>query len=132
MIKNSIDLLPANKMYAAAVCLYSLSWVLRGLLSEELNRVSLLFLLAVITFCTSIFRLAFNKRFFDIAKSRTAHEYIYIKSYFSQFFLAVSALAVFLLLKAGDVAEQLSMIYLTAALITVVYLFYGRKTTREV
>ncbi len=61
MIKNSIDRLPDNKMYAVAVCLYSFSWILRGVLSEKLNPVSLILLLSVITFGTSIFRLVFNK-----------------------------------------------------------------------
>ncbi len=124
MIKNSIDRLPANKMYIAAVCLYSLSWILRGVLSERLGTSLLILLLAVITFCTSIFRLALNKRFFDIAKSTTAHEYIFVKSYFSQFFLAVFALAGFFLLGSGDILEQLSTVYLTSALISFVYLFY--------
>jgi MFS family permease len=129
MIKNSIDRLPANKMYTAAVCLYSLSWVLRGVLSEKLNTVSLLLLLSVITFGTSIFRLVFNKRFFDIAKSTTGHEYIFIKSYFSQFFLAVFGLLGFLILGSGDTVEQLSTVYMTAALIAFIYLFYiGGKT----
>nr|MDA3788604.1 hypothetical protein [Desulfobacula sp.] len=127
IIKNSIDRLPANKMYIAAVCLYSLSWILRGVLSERLDTSMLILLLAVITFCTSIFRLAFNKRFFDIAKATTAHEYIFVKSYFSQFFLAVFALVgfIFLLLKPGDVLEQISIVYLTAALISFVYFFYN-------
>ncbi len=123
MIKNSIDRLPTRKMYAAAVCLYSLSWILRGVLSEKLNTVSLLLLLSVITFGTSIFRLAFNKRFFDIATSTTAHEYVFIKSYFSQFFLAVAGLLGFLMLRSGD-TEQLSTVYLTAAIISFIYLFY--------
>jgi MFS family permease len=130
MIKNSIDLLPGNKMYTTAVVLYSVSWILRAVLSDRLNTVSLFLLLAVITFCTSIFRLAFNKRFFDLAKSATAHEYIFVKSYFSQFFLAVLALAGFLLLPVlmpGNVVEQLSRVYLAAALISFVYLFYIRE-----
>lgn len=124
MIKNSIDWLPTNKMYVAAVCLYSLSWFLRGALSEKLNNVSLLLLLSVITFGTSIFRLVFNKRFFNIATSTTAHEYIFIKSYFSQFFLAVAALLGFLMLRSGDVVEQLATVYMTAALVSFIYLFY--------
>jgi len=126
MIKNKIDRLSATKMYVIVVCLYSLSWVLRGVLSDRLNDVSLLFLLAVITFCTSIFRLGFNKQFFDIAKSGIAHEYIFVKSYFSQFFLAVGAMAGSLLLTAGDVTDLLSKIYLIAALVSFAYLSYGR------
>lgn len=127
MIKNSIDRLPINKMYTASVFLYSLSWVLRGVLSEKLNTVSLLLLLCVITFSTSIFRLAFNKRFFDIAKSTTGHEYIFIKSYFSQFFLVIAGLLGFLMIGQGDVVEQLSTVYMAAAFISFIYLFYIRR-----
>jgi len=36
-IKNSIDRLSGNRMYTAAVFLYSLSWILRGMLSDRLN-----------------------------------------------------------------------------------------------
>ncbi len=127
LIKNSIDRLPSNKMYIAAVCLYSLSWILRGSLSGELDNISLLFLLAVITFCTSIFRLAFNKRFFDIAKSGTAHEYIIFKSYYSQFFLIVFGLAGFLYLTPGDAVEKLSTVYLIAAPGSLAYLFFKQN-----
>lgn len=127
MIKNSIDQLPTHKMYAAAVFLYSLSWVLRGVLSEKLNTVSLLLLLSVITFGTSIFRLAFNKRFFDIATATTGHEYILVKSYFSQFFVAVVGLLGFSMLGPGDAVEQLSTVYMTAAFISFIYLFYIRR-----
>jgi len=126
IIKNSIDRLPLNKMYTAAVFLYSLSWVLRGVLSEELSNFSLLLLLALITFCTSIFRLAFNKRFFDIAKSSTAHEYIFVKSYFSQFFLAGFSFFGFLFFAAGDSVGQLSIIYLVSAIISMGYLIYSK------
>ena len=130
-IKNSIDRLPGNKMYTAAVCLYSISWILRGVLSDRLNTFILLLLLAVITFCTSIFRLTFNKRFFDIAKSAKAHEYIFVKSYFSQFFLAVFGLMGFLLLKSGDVVGQLSTAYLVAALVSFVYFFYIQEKKHD-
>ena len=125
MLKNSIDRLPQKKMYTTAVCLYSFSWILRGVLSDRLDNISLLLLLSVITFCTSIFRLAFNKQFFDIAKSVTAHEYIFVKSYYSQFFLAVSALTGFLLLRSDNVVGLLSSVYLTAALISFIYLIYN-------
>jgi len=131
IIKNSIDRLPKNIMYTAAVCLYSLSWILRGVLSQKLNTASLLMILAAISFCTSIFRLAFNKRFFDLAKSTTAHEYIFIKSYFSQFFLAVFALMGFFLLRYENAVELLPRSYLIAALVSFIYLFYNREKKHD-
>jgi hypothetical protein len=128
VIKNSIDRLPVDRMYKGAVLLYGISWMLRSSASESLSLLPLLLLLAIITFCTSIFRLAFNKRFFDIAKLSTAHEYIFIKSYFSQLFLIV-----FLFVPAvvgglkSSIVEQLSLLYIGAAFLSLVFLLYRRK-----
>jgi MFS family permease len=124
-IKNSIDRLPGQKVYVAAVALYALSWGLRGFLGENHDPVTMLLLLALITLCTSVFRLSFNKRFFDNAKLTTAHEYIFIKSYISQFSLAVC----FLVMAGGfsipgSVAEQLSGVYYFAAIASFFYLIY--------
>lgn len=80
-IKNSIDSLPNQKVYAAAVSLYALSWVLRGLPGENHGSLTMLWLLALITVCTSVFRLSFNKRFFDNARRASAHEYIFVMLY---------------------------------------------------
>ncbi len=131
IIKNSIDRWHTNMMYATAVCLYSLSWILRGVVSLEIDRIWLLLILAIITFCTSIFRLAFNKRFFDLANSAKGHEYIFIKSYFSQFFLAVFALIGFFILYSKNAVDQLPGVYLTAAFISLIYLFYVQEKKHD-
>ncbi len=121
IIKNSIDRIPGNIMYQWAVVLYAASWGLRGMI-HDLDQPLLVFIfLAVITFCTSFFRLAFNKRFFDIAKSTTGHEYVYIKSYLSQLFLALAAVAGMFL---PDVDRTLPAIYFWVAPLSFVYLFY--------
>jgi hypothetical protein len=52
-IKNSIDRLPGHKVYVAAVALYALSWGLRGFLGENHAPITMLWLLALITLCTS-------------------------------------------------------------------------------
>ncbi len=121
MIKNHIDRIPGNTMYRGAVLLYGFSWILRGMMDSEATPVTVFFSLAVITFCTSIFRLAFNKRFFDIAVLTTGHEYIFIKSYVSQLFLALVALAGMMIL---DDTSSLSIVYLAAAPFSMVYLCY--------
>jgi hypothetical protein len=124
-VKNSIDRLPAQKVYVAAVVLYALSWGMRGFLRENHAPITILWLLALITLCTSVFRLSFNKRFFDNARLTNAHEYIFIKSYISQFFLAV-----FFLVMAGgfsipgSVVGQLSGVYYFAAIASFFYLIY--------
>ncbi|MCA1786274.1 MAG: hypothetical protein LC657_09870 [Desulfobacteraceae bacterium] len=124
LIKNRIDRLPAGRIYTGAVCLYSLSWLLRGLLSEHLDHISMLLMLSVITFCTSLFRLVFNKRFYDIAAATSGHAYIFMKSYLSQFFLAAGAVTGMLWLKPGNTVAQLSGIYLAAAVIAFAYFLY--------
>lgn len=88
-IKNTIDRSAKQKVYFLAVVLYMAGWFMRGTLGEEIGGTLLAVLLIIITFCTSFFRLAFNKRFFDHAKQTDAYRYVLMKSYWSQFFLAV-------------------------------------------
>ena len=124
-IKNKIDTISRNLFYKSAVALYVLSWVLRAGISETQQKIVLLVVLAIITFCTSIFRLAFNKRFFDIAQSSSPHEYIFLKSYYSQGFLLVFAFIPQLLsLTDGSITEQLSSLYYGAAVFSTMYLLY--------
>lgn len=129
-IKNSIDRLPRQKVYIAAVTLYAFSWWLRGFLNENLAPVNMLWLLTLIASCTSVFRLSFNKRFFDNAKLTIAHEYIFMKSYISQFFIGV-----FFVVMAcgfsipGSVADQLSGLYHFAAITSFFYLVYRTRDT---
>ncbi len=124
-IKNRIDRLSGQKVYVTAVVLYSFSWVLRGFLGGNHASLTMLWLLALITLCTSLFRLSFNKRFFDNARLTLAHEYIFRKSYISQFFLAVffAGLSAVLCIP-GSVVGQLSGLYYFAAMASFVYLLY--------
>lgn len=125
LIKNSIDKIHLKKMYSIAIMLYCISWILRGILCENMDNFSLLLLLAIITFSTSIFRLVFNKRFFDIAKTTTTFEYIIVKSYFSQFFLSVFFIFLsFFMYTSGEVIQRLSNIYFLAAPVSLIYFIY--------
>jgi len=131
-IKNKIDTLSVNVFYKSAVALYSVSWILRAGISENHSKIFLLFLLVIITFCTSIFRLAFNKRFFDIAQFSRPHEYIFMKSYYSQGYLVFFAIIpLFLSLLTGSILSRLSFIYLGAAVLSVIYLLYRSNEHRE-
>jgi hypothetical protein len=90
----------------------------------------MLWLLALIASCTSVFRLSFNKRFFDNARLTAAHEYIFMKSYISQFFIAV-----FFVVMAygfnipGSIVDQLSEVYYFAAITSFFYLIYRTGDT---
>lgn len=133
VIKNSIDKLPLNTMYTVAVVLYCFSWILRGVLSFKMDHFSLLLILALITFCTSFFRLVFNKRFFDLAKNTSSHQYVFIKSYFSQLFLALffGVLGIFMLGQNGEVVQHLSKVYFLAAFCSLLYFVYRRPGKNE-
>ena len=124
-IKNAIDRIEINFFFRLAVILYVISWLLRAGLIVSSSMLTLLLLLASITFCTSLFRLAFNKRFFDNAQSATPHEYIFMKSYYSQFFLIpIFGLPLLIGLPSIDVAEQLTQVYLATAATAFLYLWY--------
>ncbi len=128
MIKNTIDHIATHTMYKIATLLYVLSWVLRGFVTDELALIWLFVVLVIITFCTSFFRLAFNKRFYDLAQLTTAHHYLIKKSYYSQSFIAGIYLVLGLLfMSSTDVLTQLQWLYWASAPLALVYLCYGYK-----
>lgn len=127
-IKNSIDTLPADYFYKGSVALYAFSWILRSYIPRVDSPVLMLLILALLTFCTSIFRLAFNKRFFDNAKSGKTTRYIFLKSYYSQGFLFLMFPVLLLFsFSSGEVIDKLSWVYLGAALVSLSYLAYRSR-----
>jgi len=126
LIKNRIDKLSVERVYIAAVALYAASWLLRFTLDMDAQGTGYLVALILITFCSSFFRLAFNKRFFDVAKKSGQIEYLLIKSYSSQFVLGLvflmAALAFSLLQQEAVLYLQYS--YVAAAFLSLVYLNY--------
>jgi MFS family permease len=125
LIKNKIDRLPVHQMYIIGVVLYLLSWLMRSIMDQNLNLPSILLLLVFISFFTSLFRLTFNKRFFDITKTESSLRYIIIKSYYSQF-----CLALFFAVLGGfsyffkDSELFFRFTYWMAAFLSSIYLFY--------
>jgi hypothetical protein len=129
LIKNTIDRLPRQRVYCVAVILYGGSWLLRGLVDEGFSQPLLLVSLALITFCTSFFRLAFNKRFFDLARNTTAHRYIFIKSYYSQFFIALFFVTFGYVVSLFAAPEQvLRYTYCIASAGALLYIIYALDT----
>jgi MFS family permease len=86
MIKNTLDHLNPQRVYFLAVFCYCLSWLLRGLVDVDADAdvLWIYLMIVVIGFFTAFFRLAFNKRFFDMSKQKKTHDYIVMKSYYSQ------------------------------------------------
>lgn len=126
IIKNRIDLVPVQKVYVVAVFLYALSWGMRGLISVDIPYSMQICLILSVAFCTSFFRLAFNKRFFDSAGLSTGYKYIFIKSYYSQFFLAcVFFLLAVILRKFSESGEIIQFLYWGVAGFALLYLKYN-------
>ncbi|NND90079.1 MAG: hypothetical protein HKN42_04385 [Granulosicoccus sp.] len=129
LIKNRIDQLPVERVYIAAVWLYASSWLLRFTLDSESSGASLWFALILITFCSSFFRLAFNKRFFDVARQAGSVHYLLVKSYSSQAWLGFIfiPLAALLLFIPFPQDQFLQYLYLPAALLSAIYWRYSSQ-----
>ncbi|MFK7861948.1 MAG: hypothetical protein AB8B64_24265 [Granulosicoccus sp.] len=126
VIKNRIDHLSTERLFHGAVLLYALSWLLRFTLNEDSAGGSLIVTLLVITFFSSFFRLAFNKRFFDVARSEGSIHYLLVKSYTSQLLLGIlyTALGTVLFIIPTHTVLTLQVVYLVAAVLSLVYLGY--------
>ncbi|WP_456380006.1 MFS transporter [Thiolapillus sp.] len=126
LIKNHINHLPAQRIYAIAVAGYCVSWLMHATVDDHLGLGWLFTTLILITFCTSFFRLAFNKRFFDLAKQTSAHRYLFLKSYYSQAFIALSfgIAATMLQIPENLGSGFLQISYVIAAALTPVYFIY--------
>ena len=128
LIKNRIDRLQVQKVYRVAVLLYALSWVMRGSITSDMSYSLQMCMIVLIGFSTSFFRLAFNKRFFDLAGLSIGYDYIFFKSYYSQFFLACTLLLFAVILQVySKSVELLPFIYWIAAGLTFIYLKYSIK-----
>jgi len=116
LIKNTIDRLNQHYVFYSAVVLYALSWVLRGMLTVDVEGASLYLLVLVIAFLTSFFRLSFNKRFFDHANQLDTINIIWSKSYLSQGAIVIffAALATVLFLGDATVANLPALYWLLA------------------
>ena len=125
LLTNIIDRLGRKRVYQLAVVLYAVSWALRALTDDRASLEGLFILLVIITFNTSIFRLAVNKRFYDIAKL-TSHRYLLLKSYYSQTAICVMFLIFgWAVMQYGCGAGILKPVYWTAAAVAPLYLIYG-------
>jgi predicted MFS family arabinose efflux permease len=128
LLKNVIDRLGKRRVYILAVYLYALSWVLRALTSDQLPLDQLYISLVVITFCTTFFRLAMNKRFYDLAKLTRSHDYLVLKSYYTQFAIMI-IFATFGVLTFQLEADEtlINIVYWASAALALVYLMYGAQ-----
>lgn len=133
LTKNVIDRLPKTTFFRISVCLYAASWLLRSQVSAEHDRTTLALLLISIAFFTSLFRLSFNKRFFDLAKSGISFKYLLYKSYYSQASVAIGfALIGSSMFLAGNSNDLIGYSYIFFALLSLGFGFYGTKKENQV
>ena len=128
VIKKYIDKANVQYIYRIAVAGYALSWTLRSQFSEEVEGLLLYVGLLSVAFLSNFFRLAFNKRFYDIAREDQPTRYIICKSYYSQFML-IAFFSIIALLGLVDAKplDQLQIIYYFSIPFVFCYFLYGRK-----
>ena len=128
VIKKYIDRANVQRIYTVAVIGYALSWLLRGQFDQETNSILLYSGLLLVAFLSNFFRLAFNKRFYDLARRDQPTRYIICKSYYSQFMLILffCLIALFGLANAEPI-EQLQLVYYLSIPFVFGYFLYGRK-----
>ena len=125
LIKNSLDRIRVQRVYIIAVIAYALSWLLRGTIEIDNNQLWLYPLIIFIAFLTALFRLAFNKRFFDIAAKLATHEYLVMKSYYSQAGIALLfCLAGLLLNQNTNSFASLQIFYWVLVPISIIFILY--------
>lgn len=130
LIKNRIDRANAQRVFHWAVGFYALSWLLRASLDMQWSDALLYPMILLIAFLTSFFRLAFNKRFFDIASDGNRHLYLLSKSYYSQLGILAFFTAIYVALSwSGAEVAVLDLIYIFAAMVSGTYLLYQRKAS---
>lgn len=128
VVKKVIDRTNAQRIFIFSIFGYALSWLLRGELGFENDNIVLYGGMLSIAFLSSFFRLAFNKRFYDIASAKQPVYYIVSKSYYSQFMIIIFFSVIALLASIGkDPLNQLQILYDLAIPLVFVYLLYGCK-----
>lgn len=130
VIKKYIDRANVQLIYYVAVIGYVISWLLRGQFDQEMNDIMLYSGLLLVAFLSNFFRLAFNKRFYDIARRNEPTRYIICKSYYSQFMLILFFCLIGLLgLANTQPMEQLQTIYYLSIPFVFCYFLYSLKSS---
>jgi L-asparagine transporter-like permease len=102
------------------------------MVTDLTSQFTLSLMLVFITFFTSLFRLSFNKRFFDIANRGDRYRYLIYKSYISQVAIVLLFGIIGILVANSNTPETISTIYLVVALLALGYWAYGKKEDREI
>lgn len=127
-LKKTIDSINAQRIFIISIFGYALSWWLRAQLDLQSEAIMLYSSMLLIAFLSSFFRLAFNKRFYDIASADQPIYYILCKSYYSQAIIAVFFGMIGLWGFSSDAPlEQLQSVYYCVIPLVLTYLLYGKS-----
>jgi len=127
LLKSKIDKLPEQLIYAVSVLGYGLSWALRAQLDEDLALHYQFVFLCIVAFFTALFRLAFNKRFYDLALHYPKTPYILMKSYYSQIALMICFLILGTVFIGQPILDSLNLGYWLATALTPLYFIYRTR-----
>jgi hypothetical protein len=127
VLKSKIDKLPEQLIYSISILGYGLSWLLRAKLDEDLGLFYQFIFLCLIAFLTALFRLAFNKRFFDLAVHYPKTPYILMKSYYSQATLVFAFGLLGFAYIDQNIFDSLNIGYWIAVALTPLYFIYKTR-----
>ncbi len=126
LVQTFIDRMAAIRLFRLAIILYAFSWLLRGVVDEALSTQQQYAVILVIAFLTSLFRLSFNKVFFDRSDKTNTHAYLLLKSYCSQLGVALLFMVTALFLhQVKPPLEALQAVYFIASILALVYFRYS-------
>lgn len=124
-IKNTIDKQSQYRLYQIATLLYFCGWLLRGWVTPQWSGLTISLTLLGVAFATALFRLYFNKRFFDKAKQQASYHYLLSKSVYSQMGICLFFTLLTLALRHNTIT--LNEIYWAILPLTVVYMLYKQN-----
>ena len=128
-IKNTIDKQPQYRLYQVATLLYLGGWLMRGWISADWSGFAIGLGLLSIAFATALFRLYFNKRFYDKAKQQANYHYLVSKSLYSQ--LGIVVFFTGLTLLSNLTSFSLSQVYWAVLPLIAVYVLYQQMDNND-
>ncbi len=121
-IKNTIDKQPQYRLYQAATLLYLCGWLVRGWIYPDWSGFAIGLGLLSVAFATALFRLYFNKRFYDKAKQQANYQYLVSKSLYSQ--LGIVLFFTGLTVMSNVTTVNLNQVYWGVLPLIAIYMLY--------
>lgn len=135
IIKRVIDNHSQTRMYQLATGLYCGTWLIRGGIATvqdpDLAWQATTLALITVAFFTSLFRLYFNKRFYDKAKQRQTYNYLLTKSLYSQVGICLFFFFITTYLANSPGEETPALIYWLMAPVASIFFLYMPRPRQD-